>query len=95
MRKNKLNVKLSLSDFICGLFCFFSFFVESAYPVSQIKFPSRYLLARSLQWKHWNKVWNMFKDNNKDTKMTPGVFIVSFEHISHLALVFLLFTLNM
>ena len=33
----------------------------------------------------------MFKVNNKDT---TGVFIVNFEHISHLALVFILFTLN-
>ena len=33
----------------------------------------------------------MFKANNKDT---TGVFIVNFEHISHLALVFILFTLN-
>ena len=39
------------------------------------------------------KVWNMFKVNNKDTKTTPiafwnlrrfGVFIINFEHISHL-----------
>ena len=34
------------------------------------------------------KVQNMFKVNNKDTKTTPlalfGVFIVNFEHISHL-----------
>ena len=36
----------------------------------------------------------MFKVNNKDTKMTRG-FIVNFEHISHLFLVFLLLTLNM
>ena len=35
----------------------------------------------------------MFKANNKDTGSTP--FIVNFEHISHLALVFLLLTLNM
>ena len=32
----------------------------------------------------------MFKVNNKDT----SVFIVNFEHISHLVLVFLLLTLN-
>ena len=36
---------------------------------------------------------NMFKVNNKDTR--TGVFIVNFEHISHLILVFLLLTLNM
>ena len=33
----------------------------------------------------------MFKVNTKDT----GVIFVSFEHISHLGLVFLLLTLNM
>ena len=40
----------------------------------------------------------MFKVNNKDTRKTPcrsGVYIVNFEHISHLDLVFLLLTLNM
>ena len=44
----------------------------------------------------------MFKVNNKDTK-TPerrqwvrfGVFIIDFEHISHLVLEFLLLTLSM
>ena len=35
----------------------------------------------------------MFKVNNKDTRMTA--FIVNFEHISLLVLVFLLLTLNM
>ena len=34
-------------------------------------------------------VWNMFKVNYKNT------FIINFEHISHLVLVFLLLTLNM
>ena len=32
---------------------------------------------------------------SKLTMKSPGVFIVNFEHISHLALVFLLLTLNM
>ena len=36
----------------------------------------------------------MFKVNNKDT-IKSGVFIVNFENISHLVLVFLLLTLNM
>ena len=35
----------------------------------------------------------MFKVNNKDTR--TGIFIVNFEQISHLVLVFLLLTLNM
>ena len=38
----------------------------------------------------------MFKVNNKDTRTTPwgrsGVFLVNFEHISHLVLVVLLLT---
>ena len=42
----------------------------------------------------------MFKVNNEDTRAKrqwrrSGVFIVNFEHISHLVLVFLLLTLNM
>ena len=37
----------------------------------------------------------MLKANNKETKRRcSGVFIVDFEQISHLVLVFLLFTLN-
>ena len=37
----------------------------------------------------------MFKVNNKDSRTTPMVFIVNFEHISHITLMFLLLTLNM
>ena len=38
----------------------------------------------------------MFKVNNKenDARRRSGNFIVNFEHISHLVLVFLLLTLN-
>ena len=40
----------------------------------------------------------MFKGNNKDTIRTTmasfGVFVVNFEHISHIVLVFLLLTLS-
>ena len=42
-------------------------------------------------------MWNMFKVNNKDTRRhwrRSGLFIVNFEHILHLVLVFLLLTLN-
>ena len=38
---------------------------------------------------------NIFKVNNRTSESRPGVFIVNFEHISHLVLVFLLLTLNM
>ena len=34
------------------------------------------------------------KINNKDTRMTSGVFIVNFEQISPIILLFLLLTLN-
>ena len=41
------------------------------------------------------KVWNMFKVDNKNTrKRRSGVFIVNFEQISHLFLVFLLLPMN-
>ena len=42
------------------------------------------------------KVRNMFKENNKNAGATSlsGAFIVNFEHLSHLFLVFLLLTLN-
>ena len=37
----------------------------------------------------------MFKVNNKDANlMSSGVFIVNFEHVSHLVLLFLLLPLN-
>ena len=38
---------------------------------------------------------SMFKVNNRNTRTKSGVFIVNFEHISHLALMVLLLTLNM
>ena len=37
----------------------------------------------------------MFKVNKKDNWRRFGIFIVNFEHISDLVLVFLLLTLNM
>ena len=36
----------------------------------------------------------MFKINNEDTRMSSGVFIVNFEQISHIDLMFTLLTLN-
>ena len=39
-------------------------------------------------------MWNIFKVNYKDTRTRSGVFIVNFEHISHLFLVLLLLPLN-
>ena len=40
-------------------------------------------------------MWNLFKVKNEDTRHRSGVFIVNFEHILHLVLVFLLLTLSM
>ena len=44
----------------------------------------------------------MLRVNNKDTRMTPlaswrrsGVFVVNFEHILHLVLIFLFLALSM
>ena len=53
----------------------------------------RHLLAQSKHWKYENDVWYLFKVNNKYTKtsLTSGVFIVNFEQISHIMLVFPLF----
>ena len=33
--------------------------------------PRKHLAVQSQQEKHYKKVWNMFKVNNKDTKTTP------------------------
>ena len=51
------------------------------------------------QRKHQNSVWNIFRVNNKEVIerrhwRRSGVFIVKFEQILHIVLVFLLLTLN-
>ena len=50
------------------------------------------------QWRHQNNVWNLFKVINKDTRMTSwrrsDVFIVNFEQMSHIVMVFPLLILN-
>ena len=59
------------------------------------KLPSRHLFVLSQQWKHQNKVQNMFKFNNNFCQWRrSGVFIVHFEHISHIVLVFPSLVLN-
>ena len=60
--------------------------------------PSRHSLFQCQQWKYQDNFWNMFKVNNKDTRMTSvtlfwGV-IVNLEQISDSHLKFLLTTLN-
>ena len=53
--------------------------------------PARYLLVLSQQWKHQNNAWNLFKVNNKDTRMTwmntdfthsSGSYVVNFEPVN-------------
>ena len=52
------------------------------------KQPRQYLLVQSQKWKHQNKFQCLFIVNNRGTRTMSmihfGVFIVSFEHISHL-----------
>ena len=57
-------------------------------------YSSKHLPVQLEQQKHQKKAWNMFKVNNEDFETDINDLIVSFEHISHLFLVFLLLTLN-
>ena len=56
------------------------------------------LPVQSQQHKLWKKVRSLFKFNKKDIRTSnwrrSGVFIINFEHISQLLLVFLLLTLS-
>ena len=55
--------------------------------------PNWYLIAQNQQWKHQDNLWNLFKVSNEDTRTTSLTgFIVKFEQISHLVLVFPLLT---
>ena len=47
-----------------------------------LTFLSRHLLAPSQKWKYKGKVWNLFKVNNKDTR------IKSLTSLTHIALLF-------
>ena len=56
-----------------------------------------YLLRVSCRNTRTRWVWNLFKVNNNDNWIRhcfSGAFIVNFEHIAHLVLVFLLLTLD-
>ena len=63
-----------------------------------MKFPRSNLVLQIRQQKHQSNVRNLFKVNNKDTSTTSkrhfGVFIVSFEQIFHIVLVFTLLVLT-
>ena len=51
--------------------------------------------SRSNVAKHYPVGIYLLKVNNRNTRRRFGVFIVNFEHMSHLVLVFVLLTLNM
>ena len=44
--------------------------------------------------KHWNNMSNIFKVNNKDTRLTADVSIAYFEHILHFIPLLILLNLN-
>ena len=56
---------------------------------------SKHLPVQIQQYKHHEKVWNMFKVNNQDWCQQVNWCLVTFGHILHLFLVFLLFSLRM
>ena len=56
-------------------------------------FPSQHLLVQIQQWKHEEDVLNMIKVHGKETK-TTSVFIINFEQISDISLVFPLSAMN-
>ena len=61
-----------------------TFFSQSSYLyISKVysevyHLPSESLTVQSQQYKHWRKVWNMFKVNNKDTKTTSVMSLKCF-----------------
>ena len=61
-------------------------------------FPANIYLFKVNNKNTRKKLWNMFKVNNKNNRaaswLRSGVFIVNFEHISHLIITFLMLTLN-
>ena len=61
---------------------------RSAFQVS-VDYPIVISIVQSQKWEHQNNVWNQFKVNSRS-----GVFVVNFEQISHIVLVFLLQSLS-
>ena len=57
-------------------------------------FSSRYLLVQSQQWKHQKKICSKWTIKTQGRRHCSGVFIVNFEKISHIVLVFPLLTSN-
>ena len=60
--------------------------------------PNRDFLVKSQSWKHQGNVWNLFKLETETSERhhwrRSGVFILNFEQILHITLVFPLLTLN-
>ena len=90
-----LQINIYFKLLICrkySFFSFFSFFVFSCWIIINFKsFPAAiYLLKVSIR-----NTRTRCEICSKLTIKIPGIFIVNFEDISHLVLVFLLLTLNM
>ena len=64
--------------------------------LSQLIWPTRYLLVQSQQWKQQSNVWNLLtiKTPKRRQWYRFGAFVVNFEQISKIVLLFLLLTLN-
>ena len=86
-------------------FCVFRGYKKGTLPRNGlIRVTSEYLLRRHLivqrqHSKHQKNMWNLFRVNNKDTRMKSVrsfrcVFIANFEQIYYIFVVFLLFTLK-
>ena len=71
-------------------YCTYYYFEQACSKEFSVLFSQPAITCSKLTIETLDKVWNMFKVNNKDSS---GVFI-NFEHISHLALLFLLWTVN-
>ena len=65
---------------------------------SEISFPNRHLLTQSQQWKLQSNLRNLFKVNKKRPerrhRRRVDIFIVNFEYISHMGLVYPFLILN-
>ena len=60
-----------------------------------VKFSEKQTFLTTCVYQYYVYMYVKINKNSKLTKKTPRVFIVNFEHILHLVLVFLLLTLNM
>ena len=62
--------------------------LEPQYFIAKAAVQTEHLRVQSQQWKQQNNVWNRF------IIVSFSFFVVNFEHIMHIVLVFLLWTSN-